>query len=85
MATKQRRGVTDAAKQRINVRMSAEAHQRLQIHSVMSGRAPGEILDGLVVAHCRDWKVQANVTARVIAIDRLDSAHEVNLPIAQAS
>jgi predicted DNA-binding protein len=82
MKSKRRPGVINAdaqMKQRVNVRMSPEAHQRLQIHSVMSGKAVGEILDELVTKHCRDWKVSANVVARSISVDSVVGEHSVDL------
>ena len=82
MKSKRRPGVINAdaqMKQRVNVRMSPEAHQRLQIHSVMSGKAVGEILDELVTKHCRDWKVSANVVARSISVDSVVGEHLVDL------
>jgi hypothetical protein len=78
MATKQRRGVNDAAKPRLNVRMSAESHTRLMIHCVMTGKQPGQFLDDLVNTHCRDWKVQANRSTSVMSDDRLDLSADVN-------
>lgn len=79
MKAKRHSGVNDAAKTRLNVRISEEAQKRLGVHCVMSGMQPGEILEKLIVAHCRDWKVSANVVARVIAIDSVVDAHDVNL------
>jgi hypothetical protein len=82
MKANKRHSVADAStpsKKRVNVRMSAEAHQRLEIHAVMSGKQPGEILDGLVTKYCRDWKVSANVVARSISVDSVVGEHSVDL------
>jgi hypothetical protein len=84
MATKQRKGASDASAptvQRLNVRIKPDAHQRLMIHCVMSGLAPGAFLEKLIETHCRTWKVQANGSARVTADDRLDSAADVSVPM----
>jgi hypothetical protein len=83
MQGKRRRGVIDAdtqPKQRVNVRLAPETYKRLLIHSVMSAKEPGKILDELINLHLREWKVQANVTARVISSDRLDITHEISSP-----
>lgn len=83
MRKTKRQGVDDAKvepKQRVNVRMSAAAHQRLQIHSVMSGKAPGEILDDLIDKHCRDWALPAKLSARAISVDRPIESHEISSP-----
>jgi hypothetical protein len=57
--SKQRRAVTDAESQRLNVRLDASAYQRLMIHCVMSGTQPGKFLATLIDTHCRAWRVQA--------------------------
>jgi hypothetical protein len=81
MATKQRHGASNAAAlpvTRLNVRISPEVHQRLMIHCVMSGKAPGAFLEQLINAHCRTWKVQENSHGRVKVDDRLDLAADVS-------
>jgi predicted DNA-binding protein len=88
MKAKRRTGVNDAnaqEKRRVNVRLAPETYQRLGVHSVMSGKTPGEILDELVNKYCRDWKVSANVVARPVLIDSAIEGHSVDLSAAQAS
>jgi hypothetical protein len=75
--SKQRRAVTDAESQRLNVRLDAEAYRRLMIHCVMSGTQPGKFLASLIDTHCRAWRVQAvaaqvNRSASVPSDGRLD-------------
>ena len=88
MATKRRQSTSDATTptvQRLNVRIKPDVHQRLMIHCVMSGMAPGEFLEDLIKTHCRTWKVQANGSARVTADDRLDLADHISSPALAAS
>jgi hypothetical protein len=84
MATKQRKGASDASTpsnppvHRLNVRIKPAAYQRLQIHCVMSGKAPGEFLESLIETHCRTWRVQENPATRVTADDRLSGADHIS-------
>jgi hypothetical protein len=82
MAQPKRRGVNDAGDieaQRLNVRLSPAAYQRLMIHCVMSGTQPGRFIENLINAHCREWRVQANRIGQATADDRLEAASELNL------
>ena len=79
MASKQRRGATDAT--------DANA-QRLMIHCVMSGTQPGKFLASLIDTHCRAWRVQAvqaNRSASVPSDGRLEIDAGVNLAEATAA
>ena len=91
MASKQRRGATDATDanaQRLNVRIDPSAYQRLMIHCVMSGTQPGKFLASLIDTHCRAWRVQAvqaNRSVPTTGDDRLDLTAGVNLADATAA
>lgn len=87
MAARKRKGVEDAAaaeSQRLNVHISPDAHRRLGIHCVMSGTTPGKLVERLINEHLRDWKVQANSSARVITEDRPEPADSVSLAMVSA-
>lgn len=82
MATKRRQGVSDATdngSQRLNVRIDPAAYQRLMIHCVMSGKQPGEYVESLINAHCREFRVQAIRTGQATTEDRLDPSASVSL------
>jgi hypothetical protein len=79
-ASKQRRGVDNATAQRLNVRIGAAAYQRLMVHALMSGKNPGKLVEELVEAGCRDWRIQALSGAPVRVTDRLDLGAEINSP-----
>ncbi len=87
MAAKTRRGVIDAqeaANTRLNVRISPEAHRRLGIHSVMTGMAPGKLVEKLIEEHLREFRVQAIRGDQARSSDRLESAahvSQVSLPV----
>ncbi len=81
--TKPRKGANDATTptvQRLNVRIKPDAHQRLMIHCVMSGLAPGAFLEKLIENHCRTWRVQENPSTRGTTDDRLDLSDHISSP-----
>jgi hypothetical protein len=58
-----RRSVNDAIvqkAQRLNVRISPEAYERLLVHAIKARVSPGELVTSLIDRHCRDWRVQSN-------------------------
>ncbi len=59
VAGKRRRGATDGAVQRLNVFISAEAHQRLMVNSVMERLSPGLFLEKLINDYCKAWNLPA--------------------------
>jgi hypothetical protein len=73
MRATRRRSVTDAPAQRLNVRLSTDAHRRLTIHAVMEGTTPGRLLERLISDHLRDWAVRSNRPARGALEDRLEA------------
>lgn len=77
MAAKQRKGVADAESQRLNIRLSPDAYRRLGVHAIMGGMTPGKLVEALINQHCREWKVQANSSARVTTDDRPDRSESV--------
>lgn len=88
MATRRRAGVKDAEnatenkppeKKRLNPRITAEAHQKLMIHCVMSGMEPGKYLSELITKFCRDWNTPARVSVRAIVVDSAEQEHGVDL------
>jgi hypothetical protein len=85
MKPKRRNGAGAPQTVRVNLRIDDDAHQRLLIHSVMTGAAPRKILSDLCRTHLRDWKVSANVVARPVLIDSAIEGHSVDLSAAQAS
>jgi hypothetical protein len=68
-----RQGISDATAQRLNVRLSTDAHRRLGVHCVMTGLTPGRLLERLICEHLRDWRVQANRSAPAATEDRLEA------------
>ena len=87
MAAKRAKGVIDATaseSKRLNVHISPDALRRLGIHCVMSGLTPGKLVERLINEHLRDWKVQANASARVITEDRPETIDSVSLASATA-
>jgi hypothetical protein len=88
MPAKKRKSVIDAdetTKQRGNWRVTTSARKRLNIHAIMSGREPGELLTELIETHLRQWRVQANTHDSVDAIDRLDVTEDVSLNVLQVA
>lgn len=65
MATRRGKGVADAAGVRLNVHISEEAHRRLGLHALMTGKKPGKLLEELIGTHMRAWKVQVNSPAGI--------------------
>jgi hypothetical protein len=86
MAAKQRKSASDAtdnASQRLNIRVSAEAYRRLGVHAVMSGMTPGRLVENLINAHCREFRVQVIRGAQATSDDRLDvsaGVSTINIP-----
>lgn len=88
MAAKKSKSVDDAGtteSQRLNVRIGPDALRRLGIHCVMSGTTPGKMVEKLINDHLRDWKVQANASARVITEDRPETIDSVSLASASVA
>lgn len=81
MKAKKGKSVNDASVQRLNIRVTSEAYERLLVHAIKARVSPGELVTSLIERHCRDWAVRSN---HVKANDRLDTAESVNLeaPIA---
>lgn len=73
MAAKKRQGVSDAPApkgKRLNVHIDPDAHERLSIHAIKSGKKPGQIVQDLIEAHLKAWRVQKNPD---VGTDRLGS------------
>src|SRR5262245_27998666 len=79
MAATKRRGVADAESQRLNIRISPDAYRRLAVHALMGGTTPGRLVEDLINAHCREWRVQANRSVPVMGEDRLVADDAVSL------
>ncbi len=63
--------------QRLNVQVEATAYERLIIHCLKRKLSPGEMVTELINLNLRQWRVQANDTARIGGKNRPDSdAHE---------
>lgn len=73
----------DDATTRLNIRVRTSVQQRLMIASVMSRRAPGDIVAELIETHLREFRVQRNSTTRDGSHDRLPT--EVGVDISAAS
>jgi hypothetical protein len=58
MAAKKAKGVNDATVQRLNVRVSTEAYERLLVHAIKGRISPGELITSLIDRHLKDWRVQ---------------------------
>jgi hypothetical protein len=65
--------------ERLSVRVSAEAYERLFVASVMSRATASEILDRLILAHCREWSLPGKISARAATHDRVAPTPELNL------
>lgn len=63
---------------RLSARVSVEAYQRLFVASVMNGETAAEILDRLILAHCREWSLPGKIVARNATHDRVAPAPELN-------
>ena len=74
-ATIRRREVADASespKQRLNIKVSADAAERLAIHAIKSKVTVGRLVEQLIEKHCREWRVQANPSTHAsVGSDRL--------------
>jgi hypothetical protein len=80
-----RRSVNDAIvqkAQRLNVRISPEAYERLLIHAIKARLSPGDLVTSLIDRHCRDWRVQSN---RGQSQGSAESTVEVESPEATAA
>jgi hypothetical protein len=58
MAAKKGKSVNDASVQRLNVRVTSEAYERLLVHAIKSRVSPGELVTALIDRHLKDWRVQ---------------------------
>jgi hypothetical protein len=72
MPSKNRRGVADAKTQRVNIRLTTDAYRRLGVHSLMTGVAPGKLVEALIDQHLRDFRVQTVRSASVPSDGRLE-------------
>ena len=63
---------------RANLHLAADAHKRLSIHALMSGRGAGDLVSELISLHLRSWSLPADLTDRVKTSDRLDRTVEAN-------
>ena len=85
MKTTKRPGVVDAhdaetkLTQRLNVRVTPSAYERLLIHAIKAKRNPGELINELIESHLRAWRVQDNATARGKTNDRHDEPPDVDI------
>jgi hypothetical protein len=59
-------------------RQSESGYQRLHVHAAMTRRSPGRVLDELIDAHLKDFRVQDLRPGR---IDRSDGAGDVAPPL----
>ena len=85
MASKIRRGGADAKTQRVKIRLTTDAYRRLGVHSLMTGVAPGKLVESLIEQHLRDFRVQAVRSASVPSDGRLEIDASVNLAEATAA
>ena len=63
---------------RANLHLAADAHRRLSVHAMMSGRSAGDLVSELISRHLRSWSLPADFTDRVKTSDRLDTTVEAN-------
>jgi hypothetical protein len=85
MASKIRRGVADAKTQRVNIRLTTDAYRRLGVHSLMTGVAPGKLVESLIEQHLRDFRVQSVRSANGHSPDSASQGDGVNLAEASAA
>ena len=64
---------------RLSTKVSREAYQRLFVASVMEGLPAGDILDRLILDHCRSWSLPGKITARNAIHDRVIPDGPVNM------
>jgi hypothetical protein len=69
MATLKRKGVDDAATQRLNIRVTSEAYERLLVHAIKARKSPGELVTELIDSGLREYRVQRNQSARVMSTE----------------
>jgi hypothetical protein len=104
MATKQRTSVEkqdDESRRRLNVNVKESTYAKLWLHAIKAHQQPGEFLDDLIEAHCKDWTVShgrgkapsksqevsegESPTSLVMTSDRPDSAESVSAPTEKAA
>lgn len=71
MKTRKTQGVDDAKAQRLNIRVTPDAYERLLVHAIKARVSPGELVTSLIDRHLKDWRVQS---VGVKANDRPDLA-----------
>lgn len=79
---------SDASTQRLNVRVTTEAYERLLVHALKARKSPGELITELIETHLRQWRVQTNQVNRAASVavhDRLAPSEEINLDAAVAA
>ena len=59
MAAKKRQSVNDASAQRLNVRITPEAYERLLVHAIKARMSPGELVTSLIQHGLKDWRIQS--------------------------
>jgi hypothetical protein len=75
----QHSGVGDVPSRRVNLYLASQSHQRLMLHALMRHQSPGEVVAALIDEHLRDWRVQANPSARSASPESASSTAELNL------
>jgi hypothetical protein len=60
MAAKKRQGVDNAPGQRLNIKVTTEAYERLLVHAIKARVSPGELVTELIEKNLRQWAVRSN-------------------------
>jgi hypothetical protein len=77
MATKRGKSVNDASAQRLNVRVTVEAYERLLVHSIKGRVSPGELVTQLIEQHLRRWSMPGDISQRATSRVSGSSAESV--------
>ena len=72
--------VSAVSAQRLNVKISTAAHERLVVHCLKKRTTPGKLIESLIETSLREFRVQAISAVRVANEDRLDAPDGVTSP-----
>lgn len=79
------RATVKPATQRLNAQIREGSLQRLMLHVVMLKQNPGDIISDLIDAHLRQFRVQANPSARAMVSESVETAGQLESPHAEAA
>jgi len=80
MITRKRQSVSDTPSQRLNIKISQAAHERLLVHAIKKRVSPGKLVESMIDQCLREFRVQAIRSASVVTEDRLSGDEPVTSP-----